>query len=265
MLVAAAALLTTPLLGCVRQESLKETSEIAIEDVQSAQEAEEAEETLSLTGFVVVIDAGHQGSGDSTQEPIGPGASETKARVTSGTSGVSSGTPEHEINLQVALKLQTLLVEQGAEVVMVRETADVNISNSERAAIANEAGADLFVRLHCDGSTSSDTHGFSTLVPGYNQWTSAIAEESRVAAEYVQAAAVAVTGASDLGIVERTDLSGFNWCEVPTILCEMGFMSNPEEDLRLNDPDYQDLLATGISDGISAYLGSLASAEGEAA
>ncbi len=240
--------------GCASQQSASiEGEELDESAIDATQEAESS----SLSSFTVVIDAGHQAQGDSTQEPIGPGASETKARVTSGTTGVSSGVAEHEVNLEVALLLRDYLDSMGVNVIMVRETADVNISNSERAAIANEADADLFVRLHCDGSENSSAHGFSTLVPGVNSWTSPIVESSREAAEFVQASAVAATGAQDLGIVERTDLSGFNWCEVPTILCEMGFMSNADEDLLLNDASYQNLLATGIGDGIIAYLQSL--------
>ena len=208
-------------------------------------------------GKLVVIDPGHQGQGDSTQEPVGPGASETKARVTSGASGSYSGVDEHVVNLQVGLKLRDYLESQGIRVIMVRETADVNISNSERAAIANDNGAALFVRLHCDSSDSSSAEGFSTLVPGYNEWTGPIVEQSRVAGEYVHAAALAATGAADAGVIERTDLSGFNWCEVPTVLCEMGFMSNEHEDLLLSTDEYQQKLAVGIGNGVIQYLSTL--------
>lgn len=219
-------------------------------------EKDEAEDDAAASGegFVVCIDAGHQLSGDSSQEPIGPGASETKARVTGGTSGASSGLAEYEVNLAVALKLRDYLESRGVEVVMVRETNDVNISNSERAAVANDAGADLFIRLHCDGSEDSSRAGFSTLIPGYNDWTGSIVDESREAGEIIQRVALEVTGAADAGVVERTDLSGFNWCEVPTVLCEMGFMSNPDEDLRLATEEYQQLLAKGIGDGALEYL-----------
>lgn len=250
------------LCACSGNSELQDSPSISESDVNDTEEQQasqeeqtsQEEENLELEGFVIAIDAGHQAYGNSDTEPIGPGASETKAKVTSGTSGVTTGTPEHEVNLAVALLLRDELEARGATVVMIRETADVDISNSERAAIANDANADLFVRLHCDGSESSSSNGFSTLVPGLNDWTAAIVEESAVAASYVQAAAVAATGAADLGIVERTDLSGFNWCEVPTILCEMGFLTNAEEEAKLIDPDYQALLAQGIAQGISDYL-----------
>ena len=229
---------------------------------QQAQSMEEAERpqreaafrAMRLSAFTVAIDPGHQAQGDLSTEPIGPGASEYKMKVSYGTSGRYTGVTEYQVNLDVALKLRDYLRQQGVNVVMVRETNDVNISNSQRAAIANDAGAALFVRIHCDGSDNSSRNGFSTMVPGYNQWTGAIVAPSRRAGELIQASAVAATGANDLGLYERTDLSGFNWCTVPTILVEMGFMTNPTEDYKLASDSYQQQLAQGIGDGVIQYL-----------
>jgi len=208
----------------------------------------------SSASGVVVIDAGHQAKGDSSLEPIGPGASERKPKVASGTSGVATGKPESKVNLEVALKLRDELQARGIKVVMVRTSQDVNISNSERAAVANEAGADLFIRLHCDGGASSLT-GLSTLIPARNQWTAPIMSESTKAGKIVHKAVIASTGAKDRGVVNRSDLSGFNWAKVPTILIEMGFMSNAAEDRKLSTDAYQRKLADGMADGIVEYLG----------
>ncbi len=209
----------------------------------------------ALEGAVVCIDPGHQARGDSRQEPVGPGASETKPRVTGGTTGVTTRVPEYEVVLQISMNLKERLEAAGITVVMTRDTNDVSISNAERAQMANAAGADLFVRVHADGSTDANRAGISTLYPGANRWTGPIAPPSERAARLVQDALVASTGATDLGIKPRTDIAGFNWATVPSVLVECGFMTNPVEDRLLSSPHYQDKLAEGMAAGIIAYLG----------
>ena len=206
------------------------------------------------TGQVVVIDAGHQAKGDSSLEPIGPGSSQKKPKVAGGASGVVTHNPESLINLQVALKLKRDLESRGIKVVMIRETQDVNIANSQRAKIANDAHAALFIRLHCDGSKDQSQQGLSTLVPGTNAWTGPIVSESKRAGGYVHRAVIAATGAKDRGGVNRGDLSGFNWSTVPTVLVEMGFLSSPVEDRKLATSAYQAQLARGLATGIEDYL-----------
>lgn len=209
---------------------------------------------LTTAQYVVCIDPGHQTKSDLKPEPIGPGATQTKGRVMGGTTGTSTKLPEYEVVLQIATNLKTRLEAAGVAVVMTRTTNDVSLSNSERAIIANNAKADLFIRIHCDGSTDSAASGISTLYPGKTQWSSKIAAPSKSAAESVQASVVAATGAVSRGVVARTDQTGFNWAEVPAITVECGFMTNSVEDKLLASPHYQDKLSEGMTNGIMAFL-----------
>jgi N-acetylmuramoyl-L-alanine amidase len=202
----------------------------------------------------VCLDPGHQLRGNASLEPIGPGAKEMKAKVTSGTQGVRTKKPEYVINLEAALLLREQLELYGYKVVMTRDTHDVDRSNRERAAFCNEAAADLALRIHADGNDNPGAKGISMLYPGVNPYTGAIHKESRRAAEAVLPEVLAATGAVSRGAVPRTDLSGFNWSEVPTILVEMGFLTNPEEDALLSDPAYLERMAQGLTAGINRYF-----------
>ena len=211
-------------------------------------------ELAILAGKVIAIDAGHQGKGNYEKEPLGPGATELKAKVSSGTQGISTGVPEYELTLDISLQLKEELTERGYEVVMIRETNDVNISNVERAAIAN-ASADIFLRIHADGSTNTEAHGISILYPSAeNPFVAYLHEESKVLSATVLEKMCESTGAKNRGIIERDDLSGINWCEIPVVLIEMGFMTNQVEDEKMQTAEYQALLVEGICDGVDAYF-----------
>jgi len=207
-----------------------------------------------LAGKVVVIDAGHQRHGDNSLEPIGPGSKTRKPKVTTGATGYKTHQLESVVNLAIATKLRDALRSAGAKVVMVRTSNNVNIANSRRAKIANDAHADLFIRLHCDSNTKHSMNGISTLIPATGKWTKPIVAASERAGGYVHQATIMATGAKDLGLVKRKDLSGFNYSKVPTILVEMGFLSNAEEDRTLAMPSYQYKLVSGLGNGIASYL-----------
>lgn len=241
-------------------EMREEGAQTETENVSSGIEAEtdsEAEEAVPprANGRLVCIDAGHQIKGDSTPEPVAPGASETKARVSGGTTGRTTGVPEYQLTLEVALKLRDELTARGYEVVMTRETNEVNISNSERAGIARDAGADIFVRLHANGSEDSSVNGAMTICQtAANPYTGGFYEQSKSLAQNILDSFCEATGAGKQYVWETDTMSGINWSAVPVAILEMGYMTNPTEDANLCSADYQDKMVLGIANGIDAYF-----------
>ena len=186
-------------------------------------------------------------------EPIGPGSHVMKIKDGGGARG------EAAVALAIARRARKLLLARGYRVAMTRTGPTIRLGNGNgniaRARFCNRRHAALMVRIHADGSTDRSLHGVSTLVPAWHRgWTDDIYARSLRAGRALQKAVVRSTGAADRGIVQRSDLTGFNWANVPVVLVESGFLSNPTEARRLHTGAYQQRVARGLTAGVAAFV-----------
>lgn len=214
-------------------------------------------EGLPLSGRLICLDPGHcvtPLTGKGYTELVSPLSTQKKGLYSTGTQGKHA--TEEKVNLAVGLALRDRLEELGATVVMTRTESNMTISGIERCDIANQAGADVAIRIHCDGSTDRSVHGVSVLVPaGELLGTPSIQDESVRLGQLMVDAVAAQTGAKNLGTIDRSDLTGFNFSQVPSVLIEMGFMTNADEDARLASEEYQALIVEGMVQSVLAWYG----------
>jgi N-acetylmuramoyl-L-alanine amidase len=210
----------------------------------------------ALTAALICIDPGH-GTPPAVgrqQEPIGPGSRVLKVKDGGGAAG------EAAVVLAIARRTRALLLQRGFRVAMTRTGPTFrygNGGNVARAQFCNRRRAALMLRIHADGSADASRRGVSTLYPTRRSgWTDDVFARSRRAARLVQRELTRATEAADLGLGRRSDLTGFNWADVPVILVETGFLSNPVERRRLRSAAYQRRVARGLAAGVSAFAGS---------
>jgi N-acetylmuramoyl-L-alanine amidase len=204
----------------------------------------------TLTAALICLDPGHGTlpAVGRQREPIGPGSPVTKIKDGGGAAG------EADIALKIARRTRVLLLRRGYRVAMTRTGPGYRGGNIARAQFCNRHGAALMLRIHADGSTNASQRGISTLTPAFHQgWTDDIYRSSRRAARAIQSGLARATSARDLGIVERSDLTGFNWANVPIVLAETGFLSNPVERRLLSSSAYQWRVARGLTAGVAAF------------
>ncbi len=204
---------------------------------------------------VIVINAGHQGKGNNEKEPIGPNASQYKAKVSYGATGTYTKIAERETVLDVSKKLKKELEKKGYVVYMTRTSQNVDISNSERAKFANNKKADAVISIHCDSNDNHSVKGAHTIsIAKDNKYCSYLYDECSLLAKNIINEYCKVTGIKNRGVSYRNDLTTLNWSQVPSVMLEMGFISNKEEDKLLNDSDFQKKIVKGIVNGIDLYF-----------
>ena len=208
---------------------------------------------------VVVLDPGHSSQVAGGKEPVGPGASKKKAADTSGTRGVSTRVYDYQLALQISLKLRKTLEARGYRVIMTRSTNKGTYSCVERAQVANDNNADIFVRIHAnaDPNDSSRTGAMTICITKKNPYIAKMYKQSRLLSDKILNSYVKATGCKKEYVWERDDMSGNNWSKVPTTLIEMGYMTNAAEDKRMQKADYQKKMVSGIAAGIDQYFNSI--------
>lgn len=208
--------------------------------------------TNPFTGKTVCVDPGHQ-TAAAEEEWADPGMTRRNPGDDGGR-GVATGNPEYLLTIDIGVKLQSLLEKDGIEVVMTRLSNDVNLSNINRAEIANNADSDLYVRVHCGNSNDTGKNGSATLYPANTEWTEGIFEASKTAALFIQEELVKSCSTNDLGVFDLHSLSGFNWSTVPVVEAEVAFLSNADEDDLLATDDFLWKVAWGLRNGIIQYF-----------
>ena len=201
-------------------------------------------------GHIIGIDPGHQSESVdmSAPEPNGPGSSEMKAKCTSGTQGTYSGVPEYQLNLEVSLQLKDELEQRGYQVVMTRTDNETAISNMERAQYAAAQGAEIYVRIHANGDDSHTASGALTMSPSQNNpYIPQLFEQSDRLSRCIIDSYCAATGFQNLGIQYTDTMTGINWSTVPVTILEMGFMTSQNDDLKMNDAEFQKTMVQGLS------------------
>ena len=236
------------------EESTSLEKEITEEANKETVNSEPKKEEVSINKKVVVIDPGHSSNGNKEMEKESPDSSVMKIKDPGGAQGVSTNVPEYVVAMKVSLKLKQLLEQNNITVIMTKTQDAESPGNIDRAEVGNKNNANLSIRMHCDSADSQSARGASMLTPSSVGYAKEISGISKRYGEIILDNLVSTAGMKNRGVIERKDLTGFNWSRVPVVLVEMGFMSNPEEDRLLNDDNYQNKLAQGLCNGILKAL-----------
>ncbi|BDB01342.1 N-acetylmuramoyl-L-alanine amidase family protein [Clostridium botulinum] len=217
-------------------------------------EKKEDKSKENLKNKIIVIDPGHANRSNLELERVSPDSEEKKIKDGGGADGVNSKTPEYLIAMDVASKLKETLQKEGYTVIMTKNKHSESLGNIERAEVGNKNNANLVIRIHADSADLEDAKGASILVPSKKGYASEINELSKKYGGILLSEMVASANMNNRGVVEREDMTGFNWSKVPVVLVEMGFLSNAEEDKLLNTEEYRIKIVQGLTEGIKKAI-----------
>ncbi|MGI6607163.1 MAG: SH3 domain-containing protein [Peptococcia bacterium] len=200
-----------------------------------------ASQSKGLSGKTIVVDPGH-----ASVQPGGwpdPGALGSRTKI-----------QEKDINLSIALKLKSLLEQNGAKVILTH-TGQTSLSLAGRAAVANNLPADIFVSIHSNFNNKSAVCGHTTYyyAPAGNSVLYAQRYERQRLASAVQKEMVKSCGRKDNGILQD-NFAVLRETRVPSILVETAYLSNWEEEQLLSQDWFRQQLAIGICNGIKNYF-----------
>ena len=157
---------------------------------------------------------------------------------------------EKKICLQTARLVKQYLDQLGYHVVMTR-TSDAFISLPGRVEIANQSACNIFVSIHFNSSSSPLAQGIEVFFSEAGEKTRS--KSSKKLADSILSRVIRRTSASSRG-VKRGNFYVIRETNMPSVLVEGGFISNPEERSFLKSRDYQEKIARGIADGIDSYF-----------
>ncbi|APF25791.1 N-acetylmuramoyl-L-alanine amidase family protein [Clostridium sporogenes] len=217
-------------------------------------EKKEDKSKENLKNKIIVIDPGHGSKSNLELERVSPDSEEKKIKDGGGADGVNSKTPEYLIAMDVASKLKETLQKEGYTVIMTKNKHSESLGNIERAEVGNKNNANLVIRIHADSADLEDAKGASILVPSKKGYASEINELSKKYGDILLREMVASANMNNRGVVEREDMTGFNWSKVPVVLVEMGFLSNAEEDKLLNTEEHRIKIVKGLTEGVKKAI-----------
>ena len=234
---------------------------------QAEQVPADSPDTVQPNGHVVCLDPAHQNSkmDMNAEEPMGPGAEIPKVRETTDLKGVSTNIYEYELALDVSMKVRELLESRGYTVIMTRTDYETAKLNMDRAKMAGDEGAEIFVQLCANADILGQQSGAQALCPSStNPYVANLSEASGKLSACILNTYCEATGFANLGVQNGDNMTGINWSTVPVTILQMGFMTSENDDNRMADVEFQEIMAKGIADGIDAYFNGDTPASGEA-